>query len=556
MAAKGFSFLQKIFFFTHFTGVAAGLIFPFLASIVLGAAALTPAFFAISVAMGFSLGAAMFFFVRISLKNQLRRQLELLRPLSGDVALRQQNVEGLEQAVQAAVAKSETFVSELLAAVDEFIPHYRSLAESSRYLSDRARDGLAAARNTRRDIDEMSHKQSAVMGQVQTLSERSQEEAALSRELSASLEEMASAMEHSTAKFFETTTSVDEMASSIREVAAQADTIARSVEGTAQDLDAIGDSLEKIRAGASNSARVADAVKKDAESGLQVVNSSREEMTRIEEESRRAVQAMQRLSAQTAEVTKIIEVIKGLVSDTELLAFNAAIIAAKAGEEGKGFSVVAEEIRDLADRTTTSAQDIHRIVKAIAGETREVTEAVEATGQRIAKGKQLSVSTGEALRKIVGSSSEAAAASNEIAALTSQQGERARALLRDAGQSLGSVKAIARAMEEQQNAILRIQEGVVQMKAAADQVARGMEEQVRANREFDRGLMEREGQIQAIHEATGFQISTSQRVFSHFASSEERLTRNAERADIILKEIAELEILATHLRNLASESAR
>ena len=76
------------------------------------------------------------------------------------------------------------------------------------------------------------------------------------------------------------------------------------------------------------------------------------EMARIEQESLKATEAMQRLSHQTKEVAKIIEVIKELVSDTELLAFNAAIIAAKAGEDGKGFSVVAEEIRDLADRTT------------------------------------------------------------------------------------------------------------------------------------------------------------------------------------------------------------
>ena len=140
------------------------------------------------------------------------------------------------------------------------------------------------------------------------------------------------------------------------------------------------------------------------------------------------------------EVAKIIQVIRELVSDTELLAFNAAIIAAKAGEDGKGFSVVADEIRDLADRTTASAQDIHRIVKAIGGDTQEVTEAVAATGRRIGKGKQLSLSTGEALRKIAVSSSQAARTSEEIAMLTREQGERARALLNDAGSSLRSVQ--------------------------------------------------------------------------------------------------------------------
>jgi methyl-accepting chemotaxis protein len=546
------SYLKKVFFATHLTGLAAGLVFPFVVSPLIGPAALTWPFILSCVVMGVGVGAALFIFVRITLKSQLRQQLELLRPLAGDVVLSGDTVEALHSALESSVAQVETMIGNLLTTVDTFVPHYRSLAESSRYLSERAHDGLTAARSTRTDVESMEQKQQQVMTQVQTLADRAQDEAAISRELYASMEEMAEAMEHSNAQFLETTTSVDEMASSVLEVAAQADEIAQSVEGTARDLDDIGESLTKIRAGAATSAQAAGTVKQDAESGLLVVKTSMDEMERIEGESQRAMTAMQRLSRQTGEVAKIIEVIRELVSDTELLAFNAAIIAAKAGEEGRGFAVVAEEIRDLADRTTNSAQDIQRIVQAIGGDTKEVTEAVEATGMRIAKGKQLSLSTGEALRKIVESSSQAAAASDEIAEQTGKQGVRAKALLDDAGHSLRSVRAIARAMQEQQVAIVRIQEGVSQMKSAADQIARGMDEQVKANREFGKGLAERETQVQAINEATRFQLVTAQRVFSHFATSEKRLSSNAEKAAVILQEIAQLEKLAGLLRERAS----
>jgi methyl-accepting chemotaxis protein len=545
------SYLKKVFFTTHLTGLAAGVLFPFVVSPLIGPAARSWPFILSCVVMGVGLGAALFIFVRITLKSQLRQQLELLRPLAGDIAMSGDTVEALHAALETSVGQVETMIGKLLTTVDTFVPHYRSLAESSRYLSERAHDGLAAARSTRTDVESMEQKQQQVMGQVQTLADRAQDEAAISRELSASLEEMSEAMEHSNAKFFETTTSVDEMASSVLEVAAQADEIAQSVEGTARDLDDIGASLAKIRAGGAASAQAAVTVKQDAENGLLVVKTSMNEMERIEEESQRAMTAMQRLSRQTGEVAKIIEVIRELVSDTELLAFNAAIIAAKAGEEGRGFAVVAEEIRDLADRTTNSAQDIQRIVQAIGGDTREVTAAVEATGMRIAKGKQLSLSTGEALRKIVESASQAAGTSEEIAEQTGKQGTRAKSLLDDAGHSLRSVKAIARAMQEQQIAIVRIQEGVNQMKSAADQIARGMDEQVRANREFGKGLAERETQVQAINEATRFQLATAQRVFSHFASSEKRLSSNAAKAAVILQEIAQLEKLAVLLREHA-----
>ena len=551
-AVAKLSYLQKTFYITHATGIAAGVLFPFLAYPLVGSTAFALVFVAICLAMGVAAGALMFSYVLLTLKKQLRRQLEVLRPLIGEVELHAETVEGLQQAMEDAVLQFQTLNRNLLGTADQFVPHYRSLADSSRFLSDRAQDGIKAAQNIRQDVNAMAQKQDAVLGMVQTLSDRTQNEAAISRELSASLEEMAAAMDHSTAKFLETSTSVDEMASSVREVAAQTDEIAHSVEGTARDLESIGGSLERIRTGAFAGAQATEAVKKDAENGLVVVRTSMEEMQRIEQESQRAMEAMQRLSRQTGEVAKIIEVIKELVSDTELLAFNAAIIAAKAGEEGKGFSVVAEEIRDLADRTTASAQDIHRIVKAIGGDTREVTEAVEATGKRIAKGKQLSLSTGEALRKIVQSSSDAAISSEEIANLTLKEEERARTLLEDAGRSLRSVKAIARAMREQQVAIARIQDGVTEMKGAADRIAQGMDEQVRANREFDQSLAERERQVQTIHEATRFQQSTVQRVFSHFETSEQRLRKNADRSQIILREISELEVLADRLRDLVS----
>ncbi len=545
------SFLRKIFVFTHLAGFFAGVLFPFLAAPFIGPSARSLPVVASSGVMGLLIGACLFLFVRSSLKNQLRQLMDLLRPLTGTIARQGETLEDLNQAVQASVNQVTELVQNLVTAIDELLPHYRSLGTSSSFLAERARDGIAAANNTRKDVEAVEEKQQAIAEQMGTLAERTQDEAALSRELSASLEEMASAMDHSNAQFLETTTSVEQMASSIRESSSQAEKITRNVEGTAHDLDGIAEAFARIKTGASASAQASAAVKQDAESGLQVVQSSMEEMARIEKESGKATEAMARLSHQTGEVAKIIEVIRELVSDTELLAFNAAIIAAQAGEEGKGFSVVAEEIRDLADRTTASAQDIQRIVKAIGGDTREVTDAVAATEQRIAKGRQLSRSTGEALQKIVASAAQAATASGEIARLTGEQEQRSKTLLDGAGQSIRSVKAIARAIQEQQIAADRIQMGVTQMKGAADQISKGMEEQVRATREFDKGLAEREGQIQAVDEAIRFQMSLAKGIFAHFGASEKRLRNNLERVTALSEELTSMEALTGKLRDIA-----
>ncbi|MBW6513114.1 MAG: hypothetical protein K0A93_13550 [Desulfuromonadaceae bacterium] len=547
------SFLKKLLRVMLASGIAAGLAFPFLVTPLLGTQVLTLPFFVSCIFMGLVMGVVLYLIVRGAMLKQLRHHFKLLEPLIGNRSVDHNDLEGLQAALEASIHQVEDLFNNLLNTVDLFVPHYKSLAESSRNLSERASEGLAAALATRKNVESMETKQAEIVTRTENLSQHTQDESAISGELSASLDEMSQAMDHATGKFIETTSSVDELAASILEVAAQADEIARSVENTTRDLDEIGESLLKIRNGAAESATVVGTVKVDAENGLQVVESSINEMERIERESVKSTEAMHRLSRQTGEVAKIIEVIKELVSDTELLAFNAAIIAAKAGEEGKGFSVVAEEIRDLADRTTNSAQDIQRIVKAINTDTDEVLAAVEATGKRIAKGKELSLSAGEALFKIVESSQRAALTSDEISEVTEQQGVRSQSLLEDATQSLRSVKEIARVMQEQQRAVVRIQDSVNQIKSANDQVSRGMEEQVKATRQFDQGLAAREEQINAIRDIITFQSNLSNKVFTHFESSERRLHGNAELAKIINQEIYELEILAERLRQIVDD---
>jgi methyl-accepting chemotaxis protein len=554
MLSGDMPFFSKLLFLPLVIGLAAGAFLLLLVGllqpagvplVLLTAACTAPLIVGLTVAL----------YARMALGQWLRRQLPVLRPWL-ETAAAAPTVEGLMQSLQEVVARLERMAADQVQIADESIPHYRFLTDSSRFLSDRALDGLNAAQLTRAEITKMTDLQREVMVQTQQLAARAQDEAAISRELSASLEEMAGALEQSNSNFLETTASVDQMAASVREAAARTEAIARSVEGTTRDLDIIGESLEKIRAGSASSAGAADTVRADAEAGLSVVTAAMAEMDRIQEESRRAVQGTQQLAQQAEKVGKIVGVIKKLIGDTELLALNAAIIAAQAGVEGRGFAVVAEEIRALADRTTESAQGIQHIVSNIIGETGQVLAAVEATGTRIGLGRQLSHAAGDALRKIVGSSNDAAAASREIAELTALQGDRTRALLNAAGESLGSVRIIARAMDEQQIAITRIQGGAVQMKEAADRIAHGMEEQVRANRELDRGLSERGSQIAAISEATRLQHEAGLRVFQHFATSEERLTRNGERLAVFIEEIGTLEKLAIRLRLLSADEEK
>jgi methyl-accepting chemotaxis protein len=554
MALPGISsipYLRKVFFFTHGIGLMAGAMFPFIAGPFLGPDVPFFSFALMCLLMGYVTGATMYLFVRITLKKQLRLQLLMLRPLTGVSAEGDQTIESLQEVLQHSVNQVELLVQTIFDTIEELAPHHHILSERSTYLAERAIEGLRAATSNREMVVGMEEQHTKIAEQMDALSGRTQNEAASSRELFASLKEMAEAMEHSNTKFLETSASVDEMASSSREVADKAAVVSTSSSGALDDLRKIEQALSAIREGAVSSVEATKTVNEDAQTGLGIMNESIEEMERIEEESHKATDVMQRLVQQTGEVSKIIDVIKDLVSDTELLAFNAAIIAAKAGAEGKGFSVVAGEIRDLAERTTVSAQDIHNIITTIEIDTGEMTTAVETTANRITRGKLLSIETGRALRQIMESSEKSSQTAQKIADQTDEQSTRSNILLENVSESLNSVQSIANAMNEQMTSIQRIQEGTIEMKAAADQIARGMNEQVRANREFDRGLAERENQIQSVNEAVQYQSRNVKKIYDLIANSESRLVQNKEKVEANVQNIGEMDVLAGRLKELA-----
>lgn len=545
------SYSRRLLIFTTSVGLIAGVVFPPIAAFMVGPKAYAWPFMITCLIAGQTFGAILFLTIRSSLTRQLRQYLHLLQLISEDSIVADGSVEELETSLQQSVDKIRQNLGNLLTCIDTFLPHYQEMAQASGFLSSRTDLGLSAAHAARGNIETLAEKQRQIAGEMELLLRRSRGETVISSQLSNALQEMAQAMERSNDRFLETTSTVDEMAGSVRQVASEAEQIARSVEVSAHDLGGIDESMARIRAEAQKGANAAQSLRDDAEEGLIVVDAAISEMERIDQEGEKTRLAMQRLAVQATAVNRIIKVMKELVSDTELLAFNAAIIAAQAGEEGRGFAVVAEEIGDLAGRTRENAQEIAEIVQAIGVESAEVTAAVAATGERIGAGKAQSRSAGNALRKIVASSADAAATTAAIVQVTEEQQERTRTLIAGTAQGTSSVRAIARAIQEQQIAIERIQHGVVDMKGASDLMAQGMEEQISAKQAFDAGLSERGEQFKAINDAVRLQLAISEKVLEHFATSEERLKGNATRTATIDREILALEEIGQSLQQMA-----
>ena len=134
--------------------------------------------------------------------------------------------------------------------------------------------------------------------------------------------------------------------------------------------------------------------------GSQLMDSSTKKMIEIDQIVKGSVQKVKDLDSQSQEIFKLVVVIKEVADQTNLLALNAAIEAARAGEHGRGFSVVAEEVRKLAEQTATSVTDITRIVNNIQNGFGVVTESLQDGYKEVEQGTSQIITTGETFNEI------------------------------------------------------------------------------------------------------------------------------------------------------------
>src|SRR5260221_4174713 len=123
-------------------------------------------------------------------------------------------------------------------------------------------------------------------------------------------------------------------------------------------------------------------------------------MNEIREQIQVTSKRIKRLGESSQEIGEIVELISDITEQTNVLALNAAIQAASAGEAGRGFSVVAEEVQRLAERSAEATKQIAAIVKTIQSDTKDAVAAMERSTQGVVEGAKLSDATGQALKEI------------------------------------------------------------------------------------------------------------------------------------------------------------
>lgn len=253
--------------------------------------------------------------------------------------------------------------------------------------------------------------------------------ASAATEIAASSEQMAGGMQEQTQQVTQISAAVEEMSASVVEVARKSGEAATN---------------------AAESGRV-------AQEGGKVVNQTITDMESISAAVVSGANSVQELGKRGEQIGQIIEVINDIADQTNLLALNAAIEAARAGEHGRGFAVVADEVRKLADRTTKATEEIAQSIKAIQAETSDAVERMQTGTDQVKAGVTRATEAGESLQKIVSSATEVAGMIRAIAAAAEQQS----AASEEVSRNIEGISSVTR----------QTSEGAAQASAAAGQLS-------------------------------------------------------------------------------------
>src|SRR5438128_2005747 len=196
---------------------------------------------------------------------------------------------------------------------------------------------------------------------------------------------------------------------------------ASEIQNTGQSVAQMAQSMNQVSSNADDSAKVAETSLNAASKGAQAVQNAIRGMNDIRDQIQETSKRIKRLGESSQEIGEIVQLISDITEQTNVLALNAAIQAASAGEAGRGFTVVAEEVQRLAERSAEATKHIGAIVKSIQRDTQDAVDAMERSTRGVVEGTATADEADQALREIDQVSSRLAELIGSISGATQQQ---------------------------------------------------------------------------------------------------------------------------------------
>ena len=367
----------------------------------------------------------------------------------------------------------------------------RRIGEKSRNVIASAQEQSSATNENFQALERMHKALQDVAGSSESLSITASDSSATVAEMSAQVEVVADNTNDLSGHAEETSSSIAEMSGSINDVAENVKALSELTFRTTEAITKIHESIKVVESRSKESASISQEVSEDADIlGNKAISRTIQGMELIKKTVEETSSIIETLGVRSKEIGGIVQVIDEITNQTSLLALNAAILAAQAGEHGKGFSVVASEIKDLAERTTSSTGEIARLIKSVQQESKAAVEAMRAGKDQVVDGMRLAYGAAEALSTIIDSSLRAREVSTMIEKATTQQVSAVRQLSDAINNVHERIRSIERSTAEQSKGGELIASASEKMSDIAGEVRRAMAEQTRGIKDFARSLDE------------------------------------------------------------------
>ncbi len=399
------------------------------------------------------------------------------------------------------------------------------ISESIRRVNDNAETVSANASSTAEVASQLDHSSALMVAQMDDLSENVEA----------------------------TSSTVVQMTTAIREIARGAEDLHEATEITTQALGFLSRAVTEVDDNARQTQSLSERTSKEAEEGASSVQKTVRGIEQIHTRFQGLEAIIEDLSLRSASIGEVIKVIEEVVEKANLLALNAAIIAAQAGDHGRSFAVVASEVQNLAQRTSGSASEISSQIKSVQTGIADAVEAMAEGRRFVEDGLRLATNAGSRLGTIGESARDSAARVSEIVEAAAGQAqdidkvEVAMSKLRDIATQ------VKRATQEQSHATEGITRGVAGMSELAKDVKMAAQSQRKECARINTLVETVANEIKQIHEATQDQRAQGDQIIEALHIFREVSRQNAEsRCEMegSLKELSE------HSAQLAQEVGR
>jgi len=375
---------------------------------------------------------------------------------------------GAQSQVQAAEETSSS-MEEMAASIQTVAGNSQSLAT---YVDE-----------TSSSITEMGASIEQVAKSSSTLATTVTEAAVTIEEMTVSIDQMAKNLENLAGTVTETSATTEEMASFIESVARNAESLGTAAMRTSHTVSGMASAVTDVAKLAEEADRISQKALDDARTGDDAVGKTIEGMKTISDTMENTARVITGLGKRSQEIGKILEVIEEIADQTNLLALNAAIEAARAGEAGRGFAVVADEVRKLAERSVEATKEIGAVIHQVRQETTDAVDTAKAGALETKEGISRADRAGLALRSIMESVARSRQLMAEIASSTAKQSQASAEVLQTVSNMNSATTQVTSAVREQAAGSKQIREAVESISRVMTQVAYSTKEQASGGRQ-------------------------------------------------------------------------